>query len=82
MKYILLTLMLSSLAVAGTVNIQKVEKYIENNDCKRVVISESKKVMVYRVCSDTYIIKYDDFKNITSALRYNEKGDETTFNVQ
>ena len=63
MKHILLILSLAIFAVAGTTNIQKVEKYIENRDCKRVVISESKKVTIYRLCSDTYVIKHDDFKN-------------------
>ncbi len=82
MKYILFILVTSALAVAGVTNIQKVEKYIQNDNCKKVVISESKKVTIYRVCSDTYIIKYDDFKNISSALRHDENGNETIFNVQ
>ncbi len=77
MKYLLFTCILVITAVhAKPSTIERVDRYIEDRNCKPHIVKTSKHLEIYRTCNDTYVITLDDDGEILSAILHNDKGQQ------
>ncbi|RUM65384.1 MAG: hypothetical protein DSZ03_02945 [Sulfurimonas sp.] len=75
MKYLLpVCLLAASTMYAKPSNIERVDRYLEDRNCKPHIIKAGKHLEIYRTCNDTYVITLDDDGEILSAVLHNENG--------
>ncbi len=73
---IFLTCLFLSALYAKNNTIERVDRYIEDRDCKPHIVKTGKHLEIYRTCNDTYVITLDDDGEILSAILHTENGQQ------
>ncbi len=73
-QLVFLSLILLSSVYAKNSNIERVDRYIEDKNCKPHVVKVTKHLEIYRTCDDTYVLHLDDDGEIISAILHNANG--------
>ncbi len=75
MKYFLpASLLLTVMVYAKPTTIERVDRYIEDRNCKPHIVKASKHLEIYRTCNDTYVLTLDDDGEVLSAILHNDQG--------
>ncbi len=75
-QLIFLSIILLSSIYAKNSNIERVDRYIEDKNCKPHIVKVTKHLEIYRTCNDTYVLTLDDDGEVISAILHTAKGQQ------